>query len=336
MKLDIDEQYSSHANASESAMQAAGRLPSQTYSDLRSARRAFQRTRKYPQKQSRDTYSKRCCSASYHGTRLSRKADIHHTLQSKPWHEDFAGEQRWHEDYDAMDEVVKYTRFGRWTDGVQDAEDFGAWGRRRINEMRACKEERIRRAANQASCAPLATTAPETTLPITQLDMHAHALLHSMLTPLKREFSYWRAKRQPPFLTIYGFDWFGEYAWAWHRNESGCWELGYADCGECPFPCPCCCSGNGSMYYPCSCADFKDEEGRWVGPAPEDVQSCSLIEWVRGRLWEVMVEEEMEEQVRQGADGRVEEEEEWEMLSNVTSQDWSVLSQDSESEMMIV
>jgi hypothetical protein len=90
------------------------------------------------------------------------------------------------------------------------------------------------------------------------------------------------------------------------------------------------------MYYPCSCADFKDEEGRWVGPAPEDVQSCSLIEWVRGRLWEVMVEEEMEEQVRQGADGRVEEEEEWEMLSNVTSQDWSVLSQDSESEMMIV
>jgi hypothetical protein len=333
MYLDIDEQYSADTKPSESAMQAAGRLPSHTYADFRSARRAYQRTLKYPQKQSRNTHSCRCSSTTHHETRLLRKAGIHNTLEQKVWHDVFAAQLRWDEEYDLMDEVVKFTRFGRWRDGVQDAEDFGTWGRRRINEMRACKEERIRRTANQYTCAPPAATAPATTLPTTQSDIHAHALLRSMLTPTKRELSYWRAKGQAPFYTIWGYEWFGEYAWAWHRNASGCWEFGYAECGGCTFPCPCCCSGNGSMYYPCSCVEFKDEEGRWVGPAPEDVQMCSLVEWVSKRSWGVMVEEEMRKKVGQGVEDMVDEE--WEILSNTTSQDWSVLSQDLNSQFIV-
>jgi hypothetical protein len=88
------------------------------------------------------------------------------------------------------------------------------------------------------------------------------------------------------------------------------------------------------MYYPCSCADFKDDEGKWVSPAPEDVQRCSLVEWVRGRLWEVMVEDEEAEITNKLAEG-AREDEEWEMMSNATSEGWSVVSQESEADVVL-
>jgi hypothetical protein len=318
MYLSIDEGCSSMAELPESAMQAAGRLSSHTYADLRSARRAYQRTRRYhPKKRLRCS----SCPATHHKTRFARKSDIHSTHQEQVRHDDVAAEERWNAEYNAMDEVVKFSRFGHWRDGVQDAEDFGTWGRRHISEMRACKEERMRRAQTGEAVEPLAQT---TTLPTSHLDRHAHAVLRSMLTPSKHHLSYWRSKGQAPFYTIYGFEWFGEYAWAWHRNASGCWEFGYGSCEGDAFPCPCCCMGNGSMYYACSCKDFQDGEGRWVGPAPEDMQRCSLVEWANGRLWGLLQDDD------NVSDQDVRVEEEWDMLSNATSQDWSVLSQASD------
>jgi hypothetical protein len=317
MYLDIDEDCSSMAGPSESAMQAAGRLSSHTYADLRSARRAYQRTRRdHPKTRLRC----RCCSATYYKTRCARKSDIHNSLQQQAWHDDVAAEERWNAEYNGMDEVVKFANFGRWREGVQEAEDFGTWGRRRINEMRACKEERMRRAQKGEDVEPLAQA---TTLPTSHLDRHAHAILRSTITPSKRDISYWRSKGQAPFYTICGFEWFGEYAWAWHRNASGCWEFGYDGCEGDAFPCPCCCSGNGSMYFACSCKDFKDGQGRWVGPAPEDMQRCSLMEWVNGSLWGLLQDDD------NLSDEEAKVEEEWEVLSNATSQDWSVLSQAS-------
>jgi hypothetical protein len=320
MDTDIDEDCMYNAGPSEGAMQAAGRLPSHTYADLRSARRAYQRTRKYrPSPERRLRCS--CCLAPYYKTRLAQRSDIHNTLKQQVWHDDFAAEERWNAEYNAMDEVVKFATFGRWRDGVQDAEDFGTWGRRRIDEMRACKEQRLRCAQKGEDVTSLA---PTTTLPTSHMDMHAHTILRSMLTPSKRDLSYWHSKNQAPLHTIWGFGWFGEYAWAWHRNASGCWEFGYDGCEGDAFPCPCCCSGNGSMYYACLCEDFKDGEGQWVGPAPEEAQRCSLVEWVSGSLRGLLQEDD------NNNNNNVSDEEQWEMLSNATSQDWSVLSQASD------
>jgi hypothetical protein len=46
-----------------------------------------------------------------------------------------------------------------------------------------------------------------------------------------------------------------------------------------------------------------------------------------------MVEEEMRKKVGQGVEDMVDEE--WEILSNATSQDWSVLSQDLNSQFIV-
>lgn len=75
-------------------------------------------------------------------------------------------------------------------------------------------------------------------------------------------------------------------AWRWHRNASGCWQIGYRDCDGCAIPCSCCNSGNGSMFYPCHCAEFGDE------PAPDEQQRCSLVEWVRDEGMKAILAEE--------------------------------------------
>jgi len=66
----------------ESALQAASRLPSHTYRNLRPARHAYLRTRKHPCKQSRDATPCRCCSAIvFTSRRRARKKDTHHEMQ---------------------------------------------------------------------------------------------------------------------------------------------------------------------------------------------------------------------------------------------------------------
>ena len=88
------------------------------------------------------------------------------------------------------------------------------------------------------------------------------------------------------------------------------------------------------MYYRCYCADFARDE-----KSPEEVQRCSLVEWVRGALWDIMVCEELERKVAEGIEGEGQKEsdhEEWELMSHATSEGWSVVSEESEYDMLDV
>jgi hypothetical protein len=107
--------------------------------------------------------------------------------------------------------------------------------------------------------------------------------------------------------------------YAWHRNESGCWEIGYSVCDWGSFPCSCCCTGNGSMYYACFCKEFGVGEACEVG-TPEIGRAAGLVEWARGRAKELLLEEEGERVV-------VEEETEWVMLED-SDDGWSVVSEE--------
>ncbi|CAO2650174.1 Nn.00g014660.m01.CDS01 [Neocucurbitaria sp. VM-36] len=354
--------------ASESLMNCAGRTSSHSFADLRSASYAHRRTKKF-HKNAR-AY-RRCfdwdCALCHHikyRARRWRGEEIKHHIQNKDWEEQWSAGWAHEEDLYYMDEIVAYQRHGKNADifegrvGTREdgwlisGENFGAWGRRRIMEMRAVKEERIRKA--QRTLTPAVPTPvkgdekpsidkadstpriPHTTLPITPSDIEGHQLLSSILTPNKYFRQRCRVKNIPPIPAINGFYWFGEYAWQFHRNGSGCWELGYVgqcdDCGS--FPCPCCCTGNGSMYYGCSCKDFARDE-----KSPEEVQSCSLVEWVRGALWDVLVREEFEKRTAEGIGWEGEKEsdnEEWELMSHATSEGWSVVSEESEYDMLDV
>ena len=354
---------------SESLMNAAGRISSHPFADLRSASYAHRRTKQY-HKTSRATrrctdYDCELCHHIKHHARLSRREETKHDIQSESWKDKLYAEWAHEVDVQYMDEIVAYQRFGKHADifegrvGTNEdgwlisGENFGAWGRRRIGEMRAVKEERIRKAQrtrtpslsvprkgdekHSSSVIVSKPPIPHTTLPITPLDKLGHNLLTSILMPNKYFRWYCRKKNIPAFPTIYGFGWFGEFEWQWHRNASGCWELGYpSECNGCDsLPCTCCCTRNGSMYYRCYCADFGRDE-----KSPEKMQRCSLVEWVKGVLWDILVREEFERRVTGGVDceeGRESErEEEWELMCHAASEGWSVVSAESEYDMLDV
>jgi hypothetical protein len=267
----------------------------------------------------------------YNQMRLARKRDLAHTLRHSTWHQDIEAAAQFEGEYQHMDAVVKLQRFGKLRLEDVKSEDFGVWARRRIEEMRRVKEDRLRSTSAPVSRTP-ASLSLATTLPIEKSDIYAHYLLSSALSLSKHEKNYLRSKHIPLFPVIHGFAWFGEYSWAWHRNASGCWEVGYAGCGACAFPCSCCCAGNGSMYYGCAC-----EEWRGV-VAPEETQRCALVEWVVGELWDVMLAEEEQGKRGETVSGEVGEfrdwVEEWDVVSDIVSDGWSVVSVESEFEVV--
>lgn len=92
-----------------------------------------------------------------------------------------------------------------------------------------------------------------------------------------------------------GFVEFEACTFTWHRNASGCWELGYANqymvdedvdpygCKQAPIPLSChCCSYNFGVYA-CSCKFFPSS---W--PSPEDQQRCHLLDWMDHGAWDAM------------------------------------------------
>lgn len=346
--------------ATESAMNAAGRTSSHPFSDFRSASLAHRRTKKYPRQKDTRRRNRCCeiCNPPRHSGRLARNEEAKHHIQGKHWTDDWAAHREFEEELKWVDDIKRYELFGQGREvfekisdsaEVKDGwmisgEDFGAWGRRRIAEMRAVKEERLREAfdnekdgaCNDATVTPrIPSLTSKTTLPTTASDIHAHSLLKQILTPTRHFLRLSRLNKGHPFPAIYSFAWFGEYDWQWHRNYSGCWELGYADaCGGCSIPCSCCCVGNGSMYWPCHCADFG------VEPAPDEMQRCSLVEWVYGELWRIMKEEAL-----LVCDGSVEDNnedcddrqiEEWEVMSDgdAASEGWSVVGSGEEFELL--
>lgn len=311
---------------SEPAMNAAGRTSDHPFKDMRSARHAHQRTKKYPERMYPGNRLRR--SDRYrpaHAVRLARLDDAYAEIERGEWEMDTYDELAWAVDLENLDDVIAYNRHGKNAhifesadpSSLYSAEDFGAWARRRISEMRLVKEHRLLKYGRYTSptqpekvfnhsmqytsrpgrIRATIPTAPfsnphETTLPTTSSDVRAHATLRCVLTPSK--YFIWDCRRRhiPPFPVIDGLAWFGEYTWQWHRNLSGCWELGYANeaCeGGAGVPCSCPC--NGSVTYRCYCAEF-GVGTKWEVPAPEEPQACSLVEWVAGESRGLMKRDE--------------------------------------------
>ncbi|PVI01014.1 hypothetical protein DM02DRAFT_613970 [Periconia macrospinosa] len=244
-----------------------------------------------------------------------------------------------------------------------DGETFVDWAQRRISEMRAVKERRIldpksrpallgrtlyqyRRGYSFHPFHPLYDrrqkipvyigTPLTTTLPTNSYDAHGHALLRQTLTISKWWLHRCRMTNTNPHREISYSRWFGEYSWDWHRNRSGCWELGYGGCSEGerdvwdggPIISPSYYGYYHDYGSPCWCDKFVDEEGEMRG-APEDGESCCLLEWVdwEGRR---IVREEEKERLRM-AEKRIEGEKverEWIVLSRSSSATWSIVDGD--------
>ncbi|KAH8722374.1 hypothetical protein GQ44DRAFT_711961 [Phaeosphaeriaceae sp. PMI808] len=241
------------------------------------------------------------------------------------------------------DDVVRYVTF-RQGAGVFESvgpytnagENFATWAQRRIAEMRSVKETRLRLGQ------PLSQTvlrwkrkkdqghieqfdiytgdANTTTLPTNAYDANGHALLQRALAP----------HGSNGLCPIDGYRWFGECQWAWHRNMSGCWELGYAGCSQRegdwenePIPCPHCCADSWGMFYGCYCREFGTE------PAPEETQRCVLLEWVgrEGRKIILSEEEGMYSIKAQASsdDFKTCEGDLWDVVSLRSSETWSIV-----------
>ncbi|KAF2439470.1 hypothetical protein P171DRAFT_448293 [Karstenula rhodostoma CBS 690.94] len=161
-----------------------------------------------------------------------------------------------------------------WEPWVEIGETFGAWARRRIGEMRAVKEARLRAATLRntglvdMAIAMEKATALTTTQPTTPSDIEAHDLLARVLHPP------WRRKTDTLPRAIHGYGFFAEYEWYWHRNMSGCFELTSW-------------VSHSPSYWRCYC-DMYAACGRW---SPEDrVQPYYLYEFFvspRGEVGEL-------------------------------------------------
>lgn len=255
------------------------------------------------------------------------------------------------DEIDSMNDIERYSIFHQQADifespetYIEVGEDFSTWCQRRIGEMRSVKEARLR-----SSSPP--TTKPmiwhrkrdggylrryniytgdksTTTLPTNAYDALGHELLHSILTPSR----WWKRKQTIPqaslFQPVNGFRWFGEYEWEWYRDASGGWEIGcgrlyngqrhrHTPVDKCPYCCgeeikvgeECCCGGNG------------------IKPAPEERQSCWLLEWVGEEGREIVRREQQLSNIRlESADNGLEEQNDaWEVCSSVSSDIWSVV-----------
>lgn len=220
---------------------------------------------------------------------------------------------------------------------LETGEFFAAWCQRRIAEMRAVKEDRLRRGA-PSTRAPLVLRrvrewrflkrfdvytgdAGSTTLPTNAYDALGHELLRSILTPHRWWRKPQRVSNASLFRAVNGFRWFGEFEWEWYRNASGCWEIGYGGtCGgfggdgdEALGDCACCCVDGG------------------YAPAPDEVQRCCLVEWVGEESREIMMLEEENARAKLHSLDHDEAMSEsgdaihWEVISSASSEAWSVV-----------
>jgi hypothetical protein len=258
--------------------------------------------------------------------------------------------------YDMEDDVIRYitlrhgaSAFESSEPYVEIGESFPVWAQRRIAEMRAVKESRIRKGEPEKMKQMVWRRRKDwrhfkkydiycgdersTTLPTNAYDASGHEILRSILTPLRWYNKPQRVDNAPLFRPINNGYWFGEFAWAWHRNESGCWEIGYdtgctkieGDWKDGPIPCPHCCDVSPGMYYECFCRQCK------CTPAPEEMQRCSLVEWVGEKGREIMVQDEAKEQSNRFHDVVMSEDDSdagWDVVSIVSSETWSIIDSD--------
>ena len=221
---------------------------------------------------------------------------------------------------------------------MEVGETFEVWCRRRINEMRAVKESRLR--AKLTARKPSSTmvtsgtprfnidddedegyhsstftspsiVTPTTTLPTTQNDIEGHTLLSNFLSLSTR----YLAERDQT-----DYSWFGEYAWYWHRNETGRWVVHDWPCGE--------------DNLSCFCEQWSGIE--WEGWDPEGGRRVWLAELLVGAGWEGLWderlakeqwdEESVGEQCEMESVHDAEAEAGWDIVSALsTSSSWSEL-----------
>ncbi|OAK97525.1 hypothetical protein IQ06DRAFT_327882 [Phaeosphaeriaceae sp. SRC1lsM3a] len=218
------------------------------------------------------------------------------------------------QDLEYMDDIERYKVFHQHAEIFESTEaylevgeDFSTWCQRRINEMRSVKEARIQYNL-PATAKPMVWQrksdggylrqynvytgdASTTTLPTNAYDALGHMLLRNILTPSR----WWRRRRlvrqASLFQPINGFRWFGEYEWEWYRNAAGCWKVGYGGPYNGPpyifsDECPYCRSEEKNAAEECCCG------GTGIKPGPEEVQRCSLVEWVGEEGREIMINEQ--------------------------------------------
>ncbi|KAF2848354.1 hypothetical protein T440DRAFT_470221, partial [Plenodomus tracheiphilus IPT5] len=246
--------------ATESLMNAAGRSSSHPFADLRSASHAHHRTQTYPYKRTPPKYKySRSRREPVHEARIIRKQDAYIHIASRPWEDDFTAQADHEFAVYYSDDMVLNQRYGKFAElvdrkygrvgSVRLGEGFGEWVMRRVGEMRGVKEERLgRKIAGGESLSGVMRT----TRPTDPDDILGHALLRDVLDPLCYPYCL-RPRYKPFFPIIDAVLFFGAatWDWQWHRNASGCWELGYVSetCEGGAFPCSCCGQGNGDMFF---------------------------------------------------------------------------------------
>lgn len=252
-----------------------------------------------------------------------------------------------------MSETEQYTIFNHHADVFESpepytevGEDFSTWCQRRIAEMRAVKESRIH-AKLPATVKPMIWHRKQdgnylrrydiycgdettTTLPTNAYDAYGHELLRGILTPSRWWMRKHTVSQASLFQPINGFRWFGEYEWCWYRDETGNWEIGYggnyynsrhvkADA------CPYCCGGLEERIVgageECCCGGSGRKQG------PEEVQRCWIVEWVGEEGREIVRRDEQARNTLLGGkeSGSQEQDDVWEVCSNVSSDTWSVV-----------
>ncbi|KAJ4292405.1 Cell surface superoxide dismutase [Cu-Zn] 4 [Kalmusia sp. IMI 367209] len=238
----------------ESHMNAAGRSTMHPFRDIRSAAYARKRSRKYPQNgpRTRSVGGRKWEKAERRNTNKRGKRDrLRQELSmnqgrvpiwsfGKPKRIEFlVWDIHLKEDFDEhigdmSDDVIRYEKLHKNAatfESVQayteTGELFAAWAQRRIAEMRAVKEARMREALPRLQ-RPMVSrhlaiprlggrfeynvycgSASTTTLPTNGYDAYGHALLLAAITPSK--WARWRARFDPKIRLlpmIYNYSWF--------------------------------------------------------------------------------------------------------------------------------
>lgn len=342
------------------------------YADFRASSRSKQRQRKIRENKSGcNSYRCRSMEQAQQDTRnLKKKREglkwaVRESQRDVPWFTQTYWRKARHcfvewdtkleeeldeEIHDSEDGIVRYITLYHGVETfeseepyVQIGETFAVWCQRRIAEMRAVKEGRIRHGKPESSKQMLWKTkldwryrrmydiytsdAGTTTLPTNAYDALGHELLRSTLANSR----WMRKKQRISIRPINGYYWFGEFDWAWRRNMSGCWEIGYTGRSlsygweDAPIFCPRCGAGSECSYYKSFCKESR------CFPAPEEMQRCSLVEWVgqsgkkiitleeaRGKARLNHSEDDIESSDSESGSG-------WEVISSASSDAWSII-----------
>jgi hypothetical protein len=272
----------------EAAMQAAGRIPSHTYRDLRSARRSYQRTRKHPHKSPRRQRQCSCCQViSSNQSRRARKRGRQDELHRA--YDEYTSDDEWW--YYEEREIACECNFVR---GCQQSkpEDFGTWARRRINEARAVKEARLQSPR---------LAVPTTTLPTILRDAYGHTVLTDFLMP-NTSFMHFLS---PSLLHVCGM-WRSWKDYECFADYSGLWEWEWAFCERCMYKN---CVRGCTQWVCCNCK------------GGDEVCVARSSGWALLGDWRWA---ERDKRVGRVV-GKNAEGEEWDIVSNV-SEEWSVVS----------